>query len=131
MLCTAYLSWLLLQKLNFSVLQEGEEPRDDVFQECRILRGWSHILIKKERKKWRHITRYHRLYQVTFKASRKYFQWFLSDVVFKHLLIYYRVGTFETNTHKTPRGYFQLVTYCNSKFCSVCAHTTAEQPQTS
>ena len=35
---TDYLGWLLLKKLDFSILEKGKKSRDDVFQECRILR---------------------------------------------------------------------------------------------
>lgn len=32
------LGWLLLKKLDFSILEKCEKSRDDMFQECRILR---------------------------------------------------------------------------------------------
>lgn len=38
------LGWFLLKKLNFSILKKRKEPRDDVFQECGILRRGGHIL---------------------------------------------------------------------------------------
>lgn len=42
---TDYLGWLLLKKLDFSILEKGKKSRDDVFQECRILRRWRDILV--------------------------------------------------------------------------------------
>lgn len=44
-LLTDYLGWLLLKKLDFSILEKCEKSRDDMFQECRILRRWCDILV--------------------------------------------------------------------------------------
>lgn len=54
-LLRGYLGRLLLQKLDFSVLQKGEKPGDDVLQERGILRGRCHILVR-EKKGRRHRT---------------------------------------------------------------------------
>lgn len=32
------LGWFLLKKLDLSILKKCKKPRDDMFQECRILR---------------------------------------------------------------------------------------------
>lgn len=44
LLWTDYLGWLLLKKLDFSILEKGKKSRDDMFQECRILRRRRDVL---------------------------------------------------------------------------------------
>lgn len=44
LLWSTYLCGLLLQELHLSVLEEGEEARDDVLQEGGVLRRRRHIL---------------------------------------------------------------------------------------
>lgn len=48
---TDYLGWLLLKKLDFSILEKRKKSRDDMFQECRILRRRRDILGGKEKRK--------------------------------------------------------------------------------
>lgn len=134
LLWTDYLGWLLLKKLDFSILEKRKKSRDDVFQECRILRRRRDILGGNEKRHSKLCAYFH--FELTQQSQKKSFLFLQNMNFFQSMLVpawgfmctttCIQVSNEATRKHRSPWNWSYKSLWARTKprpvFCKSCIH---------